>query len=417
MRTVEEQKRQLNNQGITLVEVLLCLAIISIVFLAVMHAFGVSARVNLKANKVQVVTAFAHKIIEECKSADIVDEVLLQYGGRAKEPEKNSDAYLALTPNQQMLCTKDMFTITKYNVLDVPIKGAGKFHVEVITNPLPYSQFVDDKTGNAKVMDANIFGTPNIRQIDDAGNAVIKDEINRYDAAVVEELQTLLPDTMKDGTDTQRTALKAAMAKNVTVTIENVGTDCIHVKAEAEYCSAYEGYSVEKSYVLYQASYPLEIKTRRVLDFATGRPIEVFEKYEKGGEVFIFASAMNGINQNTMKIENRITLANPITVSLVRGGALNEANFNQIILADTFNEMVYADTTTASVKPSGLAAIYNMNFYSNVKGIQNDYIRQEDLDATLHDTAMAYRCYDITVNIYDRDTGETVVSLTATQER
>ena len=416
MQKGTESKKQLNNQGFSLIEVLLCIAIISIVFLAIMNGFGVSMKLNLKANHLQVLTTFAQNILEEYKHVGDMEEVLLQYTGMMGEPTTDNSAYLALTPQQQALCTEDMFTVTTYQLQQVKIDGSGTYNLEVITNPLPYSQFIDDKTVNPSVQDANTFGTPNINQIDDANQVVIKDEISRYDTAVAEELQTLLPDDIKDGTEAQKTALKDAMEKAVIVTIQNSSNETLHVEAEVIYHSSYSGHTVEKRYVVYQSSYPIEIKTKRVIDPATKRPVKVFDRYLKGGSVFIFASAMNQIERNTIRIENKTTLENPITVCFLRGGSLNEANFNQVILADTLSESIYADVSMAGVDPKGIVAMHNMTFYSNVKGVQTDYIRQEDLDATLHDKSVAYRCHDVTVNIYDRDTGELVVTLTGTQE-
>lgn len=417
MRITEAERKQLNNDGFSLIEVLLCIAIIAIVFLAIMNGFSLSARLNRDAHEMQVVTAFAQNLTEECKNADDVEAVLTGYSGVVEEPVTDSSAYGALTEEQKKLCTEEMFTVSTYKMRDVSVAGGGKYDVEIITNPLPYSEFVTDKTANPKVQDANTFGTPNVNQIEDANNPVIKDEIYRYDDAAVEELQALLPTGVKDGSDAQKTALRGAMQKEVTVTVQDNGADMLTVSAKAVYRSAYNGNAVEKEYLLYQASYKIEKQTKTIIDPDTNAPREVFEKYTKGGNVFIFADAMNGIAGNTITIVNKSRLSEPVTVSLIRGGGLNEANFNKVILSDGSAATVYADTADAGVNPKGIAAIYGMTFYSNIKGVQADTLRQQDLDATLHDTSAVYRCYDITVNIYEPGTNKVVASITSTKVR
>lgn len=417
MRTITAKKEKLNNKGFSLVEVLLCIAIISIVCVAVMNGFSIAARLNVKADSVQRVTAFAQKLLEECRNTDDVEEILAEYTGSMEEPVTDSSAYSALSEEQKKLCTEEMFTVATYMMRNVTITDGGQYDVQIITNPLPYSQFVTDKTDNPKVEDANTFGTPNVNQIEDTKNPVIKDEISRYDNAAAEELQVLLPAGIKDGTDLQRDALKAAMQKAVTITIMDAGADAIAVSAQAVYSTAYNEHTVEKRYMLYQASYPLEKQTKTILDNVTNTPTEIFESYKKGGNIFIFAEAMNDISRNTITIRNESRVPEPLTVSLIRGGSLGTANFNSVTLEDAASFTVYADTAQAGIEPTGLAAVHNMIFHSNIKGVQTDYIRQQDIDNTLHGTASAYRCYDMTVNIYEPNTGKLVVSLTTAQEK
>lgn len=86
MRTITAKKEKLNNKGFSLVEVLLCIAIISIVCVAVMNGFSIAARLNVKADSVQRVTAFAQKLLEECRNTDDVEEILAEYTGSMEEP-------------------------------------------------------------------------------------------------------------------------------------------------------------------------------------------------------------------------------------------------------------------------------------------------------------------------------------------
>lgn len=69
-----KRKAKLNNAGMTLVEILVAIAILSVAIIPLMFAFVNSMRYNARGRELQQTTVLAHTIIENCK-ADTFDEV------------------------------------------------------------------------------------------------------------------------------------------------------------------------------------------------------------------------------------------------------------------------------------------------------------------------------------------------------
>ncbi len=68
MKRTTKQNKKLNNAGLTLVEVLVAITILSVAIVPLMYSFVYVARHNLKARDLQQTTVLAHTVIENCKS-------------------------------------------------------------------------------------------------------------------------------------------------------------------------------------------------------------------------------------------------------------------------------------------------------------------------------------------------------------
>lgn len=79
MRTRGLRRRKLNNQGFSLVEVLVALAILMIITIPLLHGFVMSARVNAKAKNVLRATTAGGNVMERLKSTDLADYQGLTY--------------------------------------------------------------------------------------------------------------------------------------------------------------------------------------------------------------------------------------------------------------------------------------------------------------------------------------------------
>ncbi len=74
MRRVDRSKAKLNNAGMTLVEILVAIAVLSVAIIPLMYAFVNSMRYNARGRELQQTTVLAHTIIENCK-ADTFEDV------------------------------------------------------------------------------------------------------------------------------------------------------------------------------------------------------------------------------------------------------------------------------------------------------------------------------------------------------
>lgn len=77
-KTVKNKYRKLNNQGLTLVELLVAMAILAVIVVPLLHAFISSMQVNAKARNSLRGTTVAQDIVEGIKAYD-VDELTYQF--------------------------------------------------------------------------------------------------------------------------------------------------------------------------------------------------------------------------------------------------------------------------------------------------------------------------------------------------
>lgn len=100
MRKWRKKKAKLNNAGMTLVEILIAMGILSVAIIPLMYAFVNVARYNARGRELQQTTVLAHSIIENCKaySQEVIDTQILTDGTfltgvTAGQAEKVGDTY------------------------------------------------------------------------------------------------------------------------------------------------------------------------------------------------------------------------------------------------------------------------------------------------------------------------------------
>ena len=70
---VTDKKRQLNNSGFSLVEVLVAIVILAIISLPVLSTFSNAARINSKARRTENANTAINNIVEEAKITPLKD--------------------------------------------------------------------------------------------------------------------------------------------------------------------------------------------------------------------------------------------------------------------------------------------------------------------------------------------------------
>ena len=68
-----KQKKERNNSGFTLVELMIAIAILGVIVGPFMHSFVTAARTNAKAQQIQNATMLATNLMEEVKANDMED--------------------------------------------------------------------------------------------------------------------------------------------------------------------------------------------------------------------------------------------------------------------------------------------------------------------------------------------------------
>ena len=393
---------KLNNKGLSLVEVLVCVAILAIIFVPLMNTFMTSSRLNKKANDTQTATALAQKIAEEFKTQTLTD---IDTSGVYSRTADNS-VFMTLTPEQQSKYEEAAFTVLNYSKDNYAYHGMS-YDVKVVLDPLAYS--VTSTQVNAK--DANTFEYPVITQIDAAKNPLIASEMNLYDGAAEEELRMKLPASYRDGgaDDKSVADVRLGMTKNINVSIS--GTTSLNVVCDITYSYTTGGSTYSVTYHPYSHVFPMSA----LMDAG------VFTGWEAGGNVYLFVTPYDptgGIKANNITIQNSYSDAGKkINVYLIRGanaGGATSANLTKISVDGYATP--YLDVSDSTNVPSGHVTYGAMEFYSNIKTADSDISYTSAVTASVNVSETKLRCYDIAVTLYEQGTSNIAATVTSTKE-
>ncbi len=135
MRIQLKKKHKLNNAGMTLVEILIAMAILSVALVPLMYSFVNMARYNMRAREVQQTTVLAQTVIENCKAYSY-EEIEDQITGSSFSFIDNINGPTAKVG--------DSFYISK-------VKAENQFY-DVVLSVNAYERLVDDGAGGSAIM-------------------------------------------------------------------------------------------------------------------------------------------------------------------------------------------------------------------------------------------------------------------------
>jgi len=92
------KKRQLNNEGFSLVELLIAIVILSIIVVPLLHSFVTSARTNAKSRTTMHATAIAEDVMEmfEAHSLEEMSDIYFTCGIYQYRSKRRHDRHLDL---------------------------------------------------------------------------------------------------------------------------------------------------------------------------------------------------------------------------------------------------------------------------------------------------------------------------------
>ena len=289
----------MTDKGFSLIEVLVCIALLAIVCIPLFSGFRLSARLNNKAHHTQKVTAYAQEELETIKMLSVEDymkQVEADGGSKITSgtewDEMNDRASgIAAKFNPGVTLTeeekKELFQPFILEKKNVPV-GGKNYTLHVKFMPAEYSQY-DDKISAAGV---NVAGYFNVAEADAARFPVISNEINLYDTVCAEVLLDKLKGIgITDKTDAD---ILANLQKKVEVTAAENG-DTLEVRCEVTYSYPAESPSVEASYLVYKGSYEID-------PVADADGLKRGE--ESGGSIFLLASAFQSAWSGSPSIHN-----------------------------------------------------------------------------------------------------------------
>ena len=412
--------KKMTNKGFSLVEVLVCVALIALICVPLFSGLRMSATLNSKAHHTQKVTAYAQEELEYIKSVsvesyispygtagpNVVDGVSYTYinsgaewqalSDRAQDIRNNFSSSVTLTAEQE----KELFSPFICEKKDVEI-GGKKYTMHVSFMPAEYSQY--DKSTAANV---NVSGFYEIAEADAVKFPVISSEINLYDSGSVALLKSKLKEVSVDKSEAD---IMANMKKTVCVTIESPisgTTDKMSVRCDVTYSYPKTSPLAELSYCVYRGTYDVS-------------PADGTQKgTESGGNAFIFARAFRS-SSNLCENNLIIDSTGDTNVYFILGStdtAERYYNFNNI----TVNGLPYLENyiIKAGLVPGELSiAGTNGMFYCNVKENGENF----DLDPDKKQETIGHEKYKaigyaVEIDMYDQaDGNKQVAHLEATK--
>lgn len=420
----------LNNQGFSLIEVLVCVAILAIISIPIFKSFGTSAILNSKAHYTQKVTAYAQKEMETIKSMSIAQyktkvsgyldedgassgtvEVTLTDEGETQKNAAPSDYPAELF--ETVSCTRDNIKI-----------GNKKYLMSMTINPVPYSIVNDltaDEAVEADASDTNVYGALDITEVDNVNFPVVSDEINRFDSgaegpgAAIHNLLGRIKESDLSGYGADEASRLRAIydktVKTVTVKIKDTSDGGIRIDCDVSY--KLDGTDIVLTYNVYSGTYKLEAK----LD-GDGN----FSEWVSGGNIFIFARAYADLFyggstaplKNEINIINEYTGAYPLNVYLVRGYYYDKDS-NGIVINKrgvNFDQVQVAGVNYYSGLPYGSADLTGelpkeatdgiINFYTNIKGKPAKVLTEQEMNATVGIGNGKLRCAEINIIVQEK---------------
>jgi len=364
MRVNEISGLKHNNKGFSLVELLVAVAILSIISISVMKSFSTAAITSSRAQSTQNATSIAEKVMEDIKSKsrDEIESFTAVVKTRV-DSEGNNVAY----------------NDYRYKLLNQTATSGEKFDVYV---ELTESGHNND-AGTTDTSDINSVKLPEIFTVNSDEHIVISWEMNSYDASAVENLAYKANVSKSD--------VKNNGKKTIIVDMTGGGASDIEAKCNVEY--EYSGKKLEYN-----------VFNKKVKD------IPIDSKLKSGGpHLYLFYSPSNQINSTDYFAKEEIQIkdntASPVSVSgetykqdiyVIMQNPDTVINNPKIIVSGSNITGGQWETPSVINKTNSweINSDVHSYLYTNLKGTNLE------LDSSLYKTEKKSRMYNVVVKVY-----------------
>lgn len=437
---------RVDNKGFSLVEVLVCVAILAIICVPLFSGFQYATHNTKRAHSTQKITQYAQETMETIKSIPVSEfEAQIDAATDDEGTLTGSKSFVIDTGLQASFPTTypaELFTVRTYEQRKIKV-GGELYDMKVVLDPTKYSTDVTTTTA----ADANVYAVTDVKEIDGMLFPVIADEINSYEGAVgsgvLYNLLSKVRENQLAGFGINEQArlqnIYANTEKTVVVTMKSEGSETtqsidgvdyvkstIRVICDLKYETDYAGITLQEFYNVYNSTFEV---SGAVHDPETPEGEKSVE-WQRGGKIFIFAKAYKEQNSayaslnlgaNHIEIDNQYTGTGQLEVYLVRGCyGTNDMttgiddrrgmNFDTV----TVNGDIYSSVPSMTVL-SGQKIDGNTILQTNIKGaIAALPLTASDIEQTIGIEKPKMRCYEVLVEFTDAD-GKKVVSMTSTK--
>ena len=247
-----------DNRGFSLVEVVICVAILAIAVVPLMSAFSTSGIMIGRAQSMQNATSVGESVMEEIEGSSIemlkntsgynsvivTDTNYTDFTGKSDSAKLSYCSALAGSKGLVAQQKDTSFYVfykknVKPNVADPAADGDSYEVVATIDASKSYN--TDSETANAA--DANSIELPVIERIDKSKHAVITRDINRLDASAAETWQNNYADRHPEETFGSITV--PSITKDVIITINEAASDKTDVECYVRYHDSSKAFDLD----------------------------------------------------------------------------------------------------------------------------------------------------------------------------
>lgn len=200
MRRLLFNDKWIDDKGFSLVELIICIAILGIATVPLLSAFSTSGRVITKAQSMQNATSVAESVMEEIKGSSIQqlenNYTEVEDAAAPNYAEYIADTYDRLTygtdkleGNKSVLVkAKDtpFYVLCKKDVKSDAAPASSDGELFTVVASIDASGLYAGTVGDTTAIDANSIELPVIDRIDKGKHVVISKELNRLDSSAVE---------------------------------------------------------------------------------------------------------------------------------------------------------------------------------------------------------------------------------------
>lgn len=435
------QKRREDNGGFSLLEVLVCIAVLALICVPVLRGFETSSWYNKRAYETQNITAYMQQLTETVQhvSKESFEQSVNAAGGSISRELNVAQQNKFPETNPGETYPEELFTVT--TCLQEKVTIAGKsYDVKVVYDPVAYSE---KKTAAVSALesgaeDVNVYTAVDIASVDGMKFPVIADEINAYDgtkenaSATEKDISAVLYNLLNRLTQNERSAAGLSEAELLKTLYENTGKEIqvrvrqygnrIQVNCDIIYECTWPR-TIREVYNVYQSNFELVQNQDESGNFVS---------WKKGGKIYILAKAWQeqGKLKASMPRYNKITFHNetdaatpPLELYLVRGYYYNLDGAGEVVNQRGlhFDEVsidgsVYAKMSSPNVL-TGEFSTGRTNLYTNIKGqMTGRQLMSGDFEAVIGRERARVRCYEVTMTLTDRSSGTVAARIVTTKE-
>ncbi len=422
-----QSRRRIADQGFSLVEVLVCIALLAVISVPVFASIKTAVKLNFNAHNTQMLTTYLQEELEIVKALS-VESYTKRMAGKSITPTEITDGSTftaiydravaaqnsfgdlsSLTAEQK----KELFTPFYFEQSPVEV-GGETYRMRVFYEPAPYS--VANTGGSWSSSDINISSLTGMVEADASKYPVIMDEINQYEGnngttdTIIKDLQARLNALGIDKTDAEVTAqMKKQTDVSVTMQPDGAGGKQVCVTCDVTYsCDAAEIY-----YRVYNGYYPY---APTVAQKAADPAIMDGVGETSGGNVFIFAKAYQpqGIAvtesahcNNVINITGGNDADAPVNVYLIRGHVLDSTNtYKTDYNFDEVNINSVNFLNSADMLARGECNFGDGKFVTNIHSASWNRSGNKDSDESELEKLVGggdydARCYQVTIELID----------------